>query len=241
MSKFFFYCGKVLDLFLHVIFQTSCLCCDKISPETLCSSCNRQEWITKPLCDRCGNMLASEMLECGKCAIEKPSTRRVRSLLWLNTTERKIIHQIKFQGWFELLGLFKPFILEGFTPFFPENTVILPVPIHHQKYFSRGFNQSEILACWIAKKLKLNYMTNALLKIKATTPQSHLSRLKRVTNLTDSIIWNQKQKVPSSALLIDDIYTTGSTLEACAKTLLQVGCNEVYGWTLLRTKLNYVP
>nr|WP_245210426.1 phosphoribosyltransferase family protein [Sedimentibacter acidaminivorans] len=114
---------------------------------------------------------------------------------------------------------------------------IVSVPLHRSKLKSRGYNQSELLAIYISNKLNIPYI-NALKRIKKTNKQSSQSKLNRMRNLENSFTINKKNKInfikKSSVLLVDDVYTTGSTANECSKALLNYGVNKVYVITIAR-------
>jgi Predicted amidophosphoribosyltransferases len=111
--------------------------------------------------------------------------------------------------------------------------VIVPVPIHKSKYQERGYNQADILAKGIAKELGIEVLSQLLIRTKKTLPQKKLSDKERLRNLQEAFLFN---KVAADrfkgdikrVLLIDDIYTTGSTIEACTNVLKSEGISEVY-------------
>lgn len=111
--------------------------------------------------------------------------------------------------------------------------VIVPVPIHRSKYLERGYNQADILARRIGKVLDIPVLSKLLIRNKKTLPQKKLSDKERLRNLieafqyNDKPVINNKRKI-SKVLLVDDIYTTGSTVEACTNVLKSNGISEVY-------------
>lgn len=111
--------------------------------------------------------------------------------------------------------------------------VVVPVPIHRSKYLERGYNQADILARGIGKALGLPVLSNLLIRNKKTLPQKKLSDKERLKNLEKAFDINQMEmnhynRKITKVLLVDDIYTTGSTIEACTKILKQNGIDQVY-------------
>lgn len=109
--------------------------------------------------------------------------------------------------------------------------VLVPVPLHWTRRFWRGFNQSEILTWIIAKQCNIP-VANVLRRIRPTGFQSHRSRKVRLTALDGA--FRAIGSVPERVILIDDIATTGATLDACAKTLKEAGAAWVEGWVVAR-------
>lgn len=149
---------------------------------------------------------------------------------------RKYWHQVKFQKEMFFLRSLKKHLLLDLTPFIAfEGYSVIPVPMHFSKYLERGFNQSEILARWWSQTFKIPLCAQGLVKVQDTVPQSTLSRKERETNLKNVFEWDTKVPLPEKVLLIDDVYTTGSTLAACKAVLKKVGVKEIYTWTLFQT------
>ena len=106
--------------------------------------------------------------------------------------------------------------------------IILPVPISKKRYKQRGYNQSELIAKKIAKELKIDYEKKCLYKIKDVTQQSKLSKNERKINIKDVYICKHKEKIErKNVLIVDDIYTTGSTVNECSKVLKKLNINKI--------------
>jgi ComF family protein len=144
------------------------------------------------------------------------------------------VHKIKYRGRFELLKLWREAFLDHFEIWFPTDVTVVPVPLHWSRWRKRYFNQAEALALWIAEVARAQVETERLRKLRASASQAGLSREARAYNLRHHFSW-VKGAAPERVLLVDDVYTTGATLEACARALRRAGCKAVYGWTLLRT------
>jgi ComF family protein len=115
--------------------------------------------------------------------------------------------------------------------------VIVPVPLHRSKYLERGYNQADILAKGVGKALGLPVLSHLLVRNKKTLPQKKLSDKERLRNLQEAFSFNQLEtnnylKKIISVLLVDDIYTTGSTIEACTNVLKANGVEQVYFLTI---------
>ena len=116
--------------------------------------------------------------------------------------------------------------------------VIIPMPIHENRLKERGFNQSELLLKDIEKNYGRVYK-NLLVRTKDTPHQTGLGKANRESNLDHAFKVTDKQKVKGKIiLLVDDIYTTGSTLNECAKTLKRAGASKVFALCLARTPIN---
>jgi len=116
---------------------------------------------------------------------------------------------------------------------FIKNFTVVPVPLHKSRTRFRGFNQSEILADYFSQKLNLNQEKNILFRKKNTVPQTTLDRTNRKTNIQSAFSTNPEKNLNGKKiLLIDDIVTTGATLNECAKTLKKAGSKSVWALVL---------
>ena len=222
---------RCLDILLSVAFQTTCLICEKVcGARPLCENCSVFEQIPASICARCGEPAPQAIHECGRCSQEfLLGIQRCRSSYLLNDNCRHVLHTIKYRKHKRLLDLFKESVqhLE-----FPSDAIVVPVPMHWKKRLERGFNQSEILADWFSARFAVD--KSHLRKKKRTTPQVFLTKQERKQNQGEFYFWDSSH-IPESVILVDDVLTTGATLEACAKALKRAGTKEIYAWTLFRT------
>ena len=150
---------------------------------------------------------------------------------------RNLIHSYKFKN-----GLFlKDTLCELFCnracliTDYSKIDLLLSVPMHRIDKLKRGFNQSEILAKALAKRLDIRYDGDIFLKRKRTNSQINLSRKMRFLNLKGAFNMKNKKLIQNkNILLIDDVFTTGATADECAKTLLSFGAKNIYVLTFLR-------
>lgn len=206
---------RCLDSCLSWIFQTECLACGVLVH-------------TQSLCDACGTLTP-----CKNRPFEVfDAIDGARSAFWLTDSHLAVLHRVKYRFQREWLDFYRQPVLSHFVPFFPQDTVVVPVPLHWRRRFQRGFNQSQIIASWLANAFHYS-MSTQLVKSRATRPQSELGRRERTVNLHNVFQW--KGRAPRRVLLIDDILTTGATLEACAAALKKEGVQAVYAWTPFRT------
>lgn len=121
---------------------------------------------------------------------------------------------------------------------YPE--LILPVPLHARRLRRRGFNQSYLVAKWIGKKLKIPVNFKILRRVRWTVPQVSLGREERLKNLKQvfQIQWPKNSAIPNHVALVDDVVTTGTTVNTLAKLLIQSGVKRVDVWCLAKAVLN---
>jgi ComF family protein len=120
-------------------------------------------------------------------------------------------------------------------PTLPTIDILMPVPLHPQRLQEREYNQSLLLAHGLSQHLQIPLQLSCLLRVRATAPQTSLSKKERLTNLHRAFAIDDVSRVKGQRiLLIDDVFTTGTTLHECAKTLRKAGSGAIYGLTLAR-------
>jgi ComF family protein len=111
----------------------------------------------------------------------------------------------------------------------PENTAIIPIPLHKKRRRWRGFNQAEQIAAGFCRHFKFNFEPNLLIRVRHTAPQMKLNKKKRWKNLANAFKFKGDILKSQSVILIDDVATSGATLNECARVLKQNGASEVWG------------
>lgn len=155
---------------------------------------------------------------------------------------KKMIYQFKYEPYLKDLSktltsiLIEHFIKTGNnTNKFWENSILVAIPADKKRLKLRGYNQCQELANELAKIVKVPLLTNNLIKIKQTKPQMELSKNEREINLKNAfIIKNPAEFAGKKVFLVDDVYTTGSTMDECAGILLNAGAKEVFGIAIAR-------
>lgn len=235
-----------LRKFLHVLFPSACANCkmplwDDPVP-FVCRAC----WetvvpISGPCCPHCGGPFASPVAlqhspthKCGACRTKPPAFTQTWSLFPYQSPLKEAIILFKYRG---KRSLIKPFLqaMIPALPTLPTIDVLIPVPLHPQRLREREYNQSLLLAHGLSQHLQIPLLLSCLLRIRATVPQTSLSRKERLTNLHRAFAVDDASRIKGQRiLLIDDVFTTGTTLHECAKTLRKAGSGPVYGLTLGR-------
>jgi len=112
---------------------------------------------------------------------------------------------------------------------------LIPVPLHRQRLIERGFNQAELLAREVAEATGLPLIVGPLVRIRATRQQASLNMADRIENVADAFVWKGSPP-PARVVLVDDVLTTGATVNACAAALRAAGAREVYALALARSR-----
>ncbi len=147
----------------------------------------------------------------------------------------KLITDFKYEFLTDIKILLCRYLAISFRKFFAQvkkDFVITYVPLHKKRELWRGFNQTEVLASFIAKNAGFN-VERLLMKSRETRTQVGLNRFKRRQNIQDSFV-PLSSTLPKCVVIVDDVMTTGATLEECAKVLKQNGVEEVYGLVIAR-------
>jgi len=153
---------------------------------------------------------------------------------------QKLIHQLKYQNQKEvgeMLGQHMGMGLKN-SPFLPAVDAIIPVPLHKKKAKKRGYNQSEHIAIGLASVMKTKVDTSTLLRISYSGSQTKLSREKRWDNVAESFALSDKETLKGQhVLLVDDVLTTGATIEACYQVLSETEDIKISVATLARAQM----
>ena len=175
---------------------------------------------------------------CGKCLGGKFSFKRASSVAIYDGKLRDMIHEFKYEGRLSLEGVLSDLLFENF-PYDPEEfDMVVPVPLHLNKLRQREYNQSAVIAINLSSRTGIRSNLLILKKTKDTRAQFELkNEEERRRNVRGAFsIDHGKELLDSSVLLVDDVFTTGSTSEECTKELLKYGASEVSVITLARAK-----
>jgi len=203
----------------------------------LCDICRRRiRRLEEPLCRRCGAEIDSPRVSCG-CKGRLRALARLRSAVAYEGPVESAVHRFKYQGWRRLAAplaqlLAERLVVEGLAA-----STVVPVPLHRERQRQRGFNQSDLLARELMRRLDLREPPGRLVRIRPTLPQVGNDRLHRWQNVRDAFAWRGPDLEGRSLMVVDDVATTGATLEACASALKLAGAGPVIGVTVARVRL----
>jgi ComF family protein len=200
----------------------------------LCTPCrSRIRRLEEPLCPRCG--AEGESRRC-PCRGRLRHLGRLRAAAAYEGPLERAIHRFKYEGWRSLArplaGLLEDRLAVDGVP----AGLLIPVPLHAGRRRERGYNQSELVARELARALRLPLST-ALERVRETPPQVGLDRLRRRQNVDGAFRWAGGPLRGEPVLLVDDVATTGATLEACASALKASGAGSVTGIVLARVRI----
>ena len=223
-----------------------CLFCDATDRHpyrNCCAGCFDRLPKNENACVRCALPLNNELQICGSCLSEPPKYHRCFAPLTYSTPVNNLINRLKHQGDFFSVPLFADLLVEQVYEKASElPDVLVPIPIHWTRYLRRGFNQADVLAKQISTRLQIP-VRHLLTKPTRSQRQQSLSRKERSKNMRGKFAL-RKQPFGISALnniseskiaLIDDVFTTGVTVETAAKALIKGGAKNIDVWCIART------
>ncbi len=221
------------DFFLDLIYPKYCVGCSE-EGAWLCEKC-RQEIIIirKPFCPTC-NKLTPKGQFCSNCRNKTNLTGVIIAAYYKEGPIKEAIHTFKYDGIFDLSDKLGKILIEALNiRKINGNYILMPVPLHSIRYNQRGFNQSELLSNVVSEKFS-NFLlsTQQLIRIKQSAHQVDLNREQRISNAKNQFDWCGKanELIAKKIILVDDVYTTGATLNECAKILREkAGAREVWG------------
>lgn len=222
---------------LQLLFPLRCPVCDGIvqpAGEKICLRCmDKLRLITPPWCMRCGKKLQEEGEYCAECAGKEHTYIRGRAL-YEYTSAAQSVYRFKYGGRQEYADWFGEQIAEYLGGFIekikPDGLV--PIPLHKSRRRRRGYNQAELLAKAVGSRLNLPVYDKLLVRVKNTVPLKQLNAAERENNLKKAFNVTQNDVKLKVLIIIDDIYTTGSTIEEAARVLKAAGAEKIYFVTL---------
>ena len=227
-----------------LIFPPMCLVCKTRLPATepllFCHACIHDiKPLHEPLCPVCGKPFPSAAggsHHCSACLKSPPFFHKARGLLYYTEAVAKLVHALKYQR--STIGLFTFHqIKEQLVQLqdLGQADVILPVPLHATRLRQRGYNQSLLIAKHLFPQQRHKIALDILVRTANSAPQTTLSGKARRRNLKGAFKVLKPQAVSKkTVLLVDDVFTTGTTLNECARTLRKAGADRVTALTLAR-------
>lgn len=231
---------EILDL----IYPRSCHGCRVSNPTAspyLCWNCFADiSFIQPPFCSVCGDPVAGYIdhdYVCSGCHGEAPHFDQARSCAYLRGVLREMIHTLKYNGGSWLIPDLGQILAAGAKVLFDLHRIdsVMFVPLYPRKERERGFNQAELLARLLAKTIGKRVEGRCLRRVKMTPSQTSLTASKRIINVRGSFVARRIPRLDGqNVLLVDDVMTTGATLNECARVLKRVGVAGVYAITVGR-------
>ncbi len=220
---------------LDVLFPRTCVSCNKQNGY-LCDEClaNKTTPLKPPWCDRCG-LPAKAGGQCAFCRDHPPAFAGLRTAYAFEGALREAVLSLKYRGLRaageELGDLLARFVVDHPLPV----DVIVPVPLHPRRLKERGYNQAEVIARPLGEAASLAVTPAALQRTVWTEPQARMGdRTHRARNVNGAFAARAELVAGRRVAVVDDVCTTGATLNACADALTAAGAVSVWGLTLAR-------
>lgn len=236
---------EYLDVSLAFFYPETCQICQTERATAgdgfVCEHCRSQvRFIKPPFCERCGLPYPGDFttpFECTNCREMELHFSSARSAVVAHSIVREAIHRYKYQRalWFEPF-LAALFLREAQPALCGQNwDFIVPVPLHSVKHREREFNQAERLALHLSAVTRIPLNPKLLWRIKPTMTQTLLTRQQRAANMRGAFAVRPGAQLDGErVILVDDVFTTGATTNACAQALRAAGAGEVCVWTTAR-------
>jgi ComF family protein len=222
-------------LALDIALPTLCVACRApVHGEGVCAACWSQlQFIAPPYCERLGipfvydpgpGMLSMEAIA------EPPAYRRARAAVRFGGVARDLVHGLKYQDRTDLAPTLGRWMARAGATLLSEADALVPVPLHWRRGWARRYNQSGALAVTIGRQSGVQVLPDALRRVKPTLQQTGLSRTERARNVQGAFQVAPERNAlvrGRRIVLVDDVLTSGATLDACARALLRAGAADV--------------
>ncbi len=229
----------MLKNILEILYPSRCpLCGDIVMPkgQLACPECKlHAPYVTEPRCQKCGKALRNTEDEyCYDCRTHGHIYDRGYALFTYDDMIRQSIYRFKYENKREYAAFYAEQIVlrlsEQITAWHAD--AIIPIPLHRSRERFRGFNQSKLIADKVGKQLSIPVLSKIVIREKKTIAQKELNHTERQNNLKKAFKISQNDVKLDTVILFDDIYTTGSTIDAVAALLKNTGVKKVFFITL---------
>ena len=238
LSKYEIQWANIKSCFWGLFFPKTCVICGNINPYGICTKCSEKyRIIGEPRCMCCGKPIQDEESElCYDCVVHEKHFEEGKSL-WIHSESiKQSIHSFKYKNKRIFAETYAQLLVQYYETYIIKWEIdgIIPVPIHKKRRKVRGYNQSEVLAEKIVEYLeqKVPIYAHVVSRKEQTRYQKKLDNMERRKNLKGVFKTDTNIELPKHVLLIDDIYTTGSTLNELALELKKNGVQKVFFLTI---------
>jgi ComF family protein len=230
---------QIAKILMHILFPPRCPFCDGVlfrslaaAGELVCKACkDKPEYITGPACMKCGKPLADERQEyCFDCAGGKAGYVQGKALWVYRAEVKESIYRFKYQNRREYAAFYGAELVRVYGSWIRRCGIqaLVPIPVSKARLRQRGYNQAALVAKEVGRHMGLPVYGHLLTRVRDTEVQKALSGRERKNNLKKAFKTGGNKVQLDHILLIDDIYTTGSTMNEAAKELRRAGVGYVY-------------
>lgn len=231
--------ARVFSIFLDFLFPPRCPVCERIllpSEGLVCAKCRRDlPYVREPMCMRCGKQLNDPVKEyCPDCETRPHLYEEGRAVFLYEKGIRLSVNRLKFENRREYIPFYADCLSRLLLAWQPvwKAACLVPIPMHPKKRAARGFDQALLLARSLSRLSGMPVEEHLLIRTRMTESSKKLGRTERRKNLRGVFKANTARPIPESVILIDDIYTTGATMDEAARALRKAGAGRVYFLTL---------
>lgn len=220
---------------VDLVFPPACVYCRRLGSH-FCRPCQETaQFLGDAICVRCGTPAAMRCT-CAACRLSPPDPLcGIRGSVHYRGPIVFAIHAFKYRGMVELAAPLAGYLIAYLAAHPLSVDYLVPVPLHEERLAFRGYNQSELLAASLGKAMSLPLRTDLIVRTRHTQPQVQLRARQRRTNMHGAFAPLQAHPLSGeTVLLIDDVSTTGSTLNACAAALHDAGAGDIWALTVAR-------
>lgn len=231
----------IKDTLLDLIFPRRCPICDRVlgnvdgrdgSDRLICGEHDNLPFVGKIRCMKCGKEIEGEESEyCSDCERYPKTFKRCYPLFNYVEPVKSSILAVKYKNRREYCDYYGRAMAERLCGIIVGENIdaLVPVPVHRHKLKTRGYNQAQVLAEIMGKHLGIPVCTDMLLRLEDTRPQKELDNLQRANNMKNAFGAGSFHREYKRIMIVDDIYTTGATMDTCAEILMGMGAEAVYG------------
>jgi ComF family protein len=222
---------RVLDLALPPL----CAACrEPVDGRGLCPSCwSKLSFITRPYCERLGTPFVYDPgpgILSMEAIADPPAYNRARAAVHFDEISRALVHALKYGDRLDLAPMMGRWLGRAGAELLVDAEALVPVPLHWRRLWARRFNQSAMLAVAVSRQTGVPVVTGALKRVKPTAQQVGLSRTERAANIQGAFRVPNDGKAAVTGrrlVLVDDVLTSGATVDGCARALLRAGATNV--------------
>ena len=223
-----------MNLLIELLFPRRCPICDKPVDKIghyICKKCEKSlQYVETPYCMKCGKRLEDGTKEyCMDCQNMEHFFQRGRALYEYETIKESV-YRFKYEGRKEYAQFYGKELAKRFGEQLKEWKIdaIVPVPMHQEKVKNRGYNQALLIAQVLGNELNIPVRDEIVKRVRATSPQKKLNAKERQNNLKNAFKIGENDVKLNTVVVVDDIYTTGATMDAVTECLKSAGVGKVY-------------